>query len=353
MKVLIVGAGPTGLTAAIELARRGIIPKVIDRKSEASTLSRAVGILPSSLKALGPSGVNERLVAEGVKVSGLHIFRGSDHSVYIALTGAHPDQDFGLLALPQDRTEKALRDALEGYGGSVDYNTEITAIRQSENSVCAVTSKGDEECDTLIGADGIHSTVRKSVGIAYPGFDLSETWSIADVDAKDWAHPNSLTLSLLPGGDVVVVVPLEARRYRVVSNTEDALATLPLKLDVLNRRRQGQFKISIRQAQSYGSGRVFLAGDAAHCHSPVGGRGMNLGIADATELARRLADRTVDGYSTSRHAAGAKVLQQSERLRKFVSAPDLFRRTLARLILEAVRNSPSLKRAVARRLLDG
>jgi 2-polyprenyl-6-methoxyphenol hydroxylase-like FAD-dependent oxidoreductase len=307
-RVLIVGAGPTGLTAAVELARLGVAADVIDRKDEGSSLSRAVGILPRSLELLASSGVTERLLAEGVRLQEFRLYNGPRHAMFVPTHGAHPQHDF-VLALAQDRTEGVLRDVLTASGGSVRYGTELTGLRQDGERVVVETGDGVEsEYEIVIGADGTRSTVRKSLGLDFDGHDLPETWSIADVDAMDWPNGNALTLCLLPEGRVVVVAPLEAERFRVVSNTEDALATLPLELDVTNIRRKGQFTISIRQVAEYRIGRVYLAGDAAHCHSPVGGRGMNLGIADAAELASRLVEDRLDGYSQSRHADGAATI---------------------------------------------
>lgn len=350
--VLIAGAGPTGLTAAIELARLGLVPVVIDRKASASTLSRAVGILPSSLRLLGPSGVAERLLAEGVRVRGMRFFAGTRERMHLELSGAHPESDF-ILALAQDRTEDALRDALTRMGGSVRYGSELASVRQSDAGVVAVTSDGEElACDYLIGADGAGSATRAAVGIAFPGFDLDDTWSIADVDVADWRYPGEGTVCLLGGGEFAGLIPLEAERYRAVSSTVDALAAFPFELNVTRVRREGQFRVSVRQAESYRSGRVFLAGDAAHCHSPIGGRGMNLGIADAAELAQRLVAGTLDAYSDSRHAIGAGVIGGSERARKLITSTNPLARGFVRSALFVASHSSALRRRAARGLIS-
>ncbi len=347
MRVLIAGAGPAGLTTGVELARLGVTPTVIDRKSDASSLSRAVGISPRSLNLLGSSGVTERLLAEGVKLRAVQIYRERRRLLTMALQGAHPDHDF-MLALAQDRTEAALRDALLGMGGEVRYATELTGLSSSEDEVVVWTADGSEAAyDYVVGADGAQSTVRKALGLEFSGYDLAETWSIADVDAVGWPNPEWFTVCLVSGGRVAVVAPLEAERYRVISNTTNALETLPLDLDVTGIRREGQFTISVRQAADYGVGRVFLAGDAAHCHSPVGGRGMNLGIADAAELAARIVAGNLAGYTQSRHAAGAETIALSERARRALTSSNPLRRGLVTTLLGVLDKTPPLRRRLA------
>ena len=355
MRVLVVGAGPTGLTAAVELARRGIAVRVVDRRDARSTFSRAVGIMPRSLETLAPSGVADRLVSEGVRFRQVMIYRGNRLLLPLALEPSEVRHGYGfLLGLAQDRTEAHLAEALERLGGTVDYGVEFRDLRQDGTGVTAVLGDGSEDtCDYLIGADGVHSTVRDRLGIAFPGYDLPETWSIADVETRDWMHPQAFTACQLTGGKVVVAVPLETDRYRVISNTGDALAALPLAMDVTRVRREGQFTISIRQVETYASGRVFLAGDAAHCHSPVGGRGMNLGIADAADLARRMAEGDLAGYSAARHRDGSLTIAGSERARKLLTSTSPLTRGAFLLALKALGAFPALQRRVADTALYG
>jgi len=353
MKVLIVGAGPAGLTTAVELARRGIVSDVIDLRESGSGLSRAVGFLPASLEILEHSGVTGKLLAEGMKFRQVRFYRHSSLALALPLKGSGADDEF-ILGLAQDRTETHLRDVLSELGGTVRYGTELVDLRQDANKVTVEMRDGAKaEYDYVVGADGSRSTTRELLNIDFRGHDLPETWSIADVDAEGWPNTNSSTVCLLSGGKFVVVAPLEPQRFRLVSNTEDALAALPLKLNVTNIRRAGEFKISIRQAAQYSVGRVFLVGDAAHCHSPVGGRGMNLGIADGAELARRMVEGGLEGYGEARHKVGKEIIAGSEALRKVMTSRNPVTRFLVLAVLRTASFMPALQRQFAKKFLYG
>lgn len=351
-QILIAGAGPTGLTTGVELARRGFKVEVIDRRDAASALSRAVGILPRSLELLEASGVTGKLLAAGVKLREIRVYQHDRLKLTIPTRGAHPRYDF-ILALAQDRTEAILSEVLRELGGVIRYGTELTGFQQVGQHVEVTDQHGHQHhCDYLVGADGIRSRVRQILGMNYPGYDLPETWSIADVDAVGWPNNQAFTLCRLSRGRVAVVAPLESARFRVISNTEDALATLPLPMNITNIRRTGQFTIAIRQVPQYRVGHVFLAGDAAHCHSPVGGRGMNLGMADGAELARCLAEDDLEAYHRNRHADGQRTIALSERARKVVTTGNPLTNSLLVGALSVINVLPLLKRRLARTLLQ-
>lgn len=346
MKILIVGAGPTGLTTAIELARRGVLPTVIDRRDSASTMSRAVGITPRSLELLSHSGVASRLIEEGIAMDGLRVYYGKKLKLKMPLCSEaafYPN----LVCLAQDRTESIIADELKSYGVSVKYGVQLNELSQKPDGVLARFDNAEEEkFDHIVGADGIRSRVREQAGIAYDGIDLEKKWSIADVDLNGWQHPGCLTVVQAGSGTVAVVVPLGKSRYRVVASHEKALKAMPLKLDVAKIRREGTFTISIRIAETYSTGMIHLAGDAAHCHSPVGGRGMNLGIADAVELARRIVDDELDGYTEARHKEALVARTVTERGRKMSTGPNLARRLAFRILVTAAGILPPLRRKI-------
>ena len=208
MKVLIVGAGPTGLTAAVELARLGIIASVIDKKPNRSTLSRAVGILPNSLRLLTACGVSAKLLDQGTKIDNFIVYKASKLLATISLQQGHQTYPF-VLGLAQDKTEQVLEQVFESYGGQVDYGHELVSLNNQQNTVSVEFSDGSTRLfDFVLGADGVNSRCRQSLQLDFPGYELNERWSIADVDATNWPHPYAFTSCLLDQAKVAVVVPL-------------------------------------------------------------------------------------------------------------------------------------------------
>lgn len=346
--VLIVGAGPTGLTAAVELTRLGHQVTIIDKRPGRAQLSRAVGILPASMKILEPSGVAQSIGQEAVRFSSFAFYHEAREITRIPF-GQNTDGSDVVLGLPQDRTEAHLSEALSSANVSVAYGTAFESLKQEEDGVTASFGGTQKRFDFLLGADGVRSSVRQSLGLSYDGFEIPGKWSIADVDARDWPEPDVFKGYLIPDGNVAIVAPMTPTRFRVIASVEDALSALPVPMPVGSLHRSGAFTISVRQSPSYGNGRVYLAGDAAHCHSPAGGRGMNLGIADAADFAERLNTETLDGYSASRHQIGKKTIDFSEEMRSNIMSESPLRRKLVEMGIHVVGSVPPLARKFAQR----
>jgi len=352
MKILIIGAGPTGLSAALELAHHGTIPDLVERRTEPSQLSRAVGIMPITLARLAPYGVSEAILNEAMSIKKVSLNRGAKNLMHLDFEKTAPGQDI-MHGLPQNRTEELLHDSLVKYGGKVQYGCAVTDIETDETSATVTFCDGRQaRYDWVIAADGIGSVARQKLGIAYPGFDLPGKWSIADVDLGGDYDPDRFAAWIQghKSGAFSFVIPIEQNRARIASSTPDALAALPVDLDIKTVRRTGTFEISVRQAETYKQGRVLLAGDAAHCHSPVGGRGMNLGIGDGIAAARAILDGTTDTYSAQRHEIGADVMRKSEMGRKIVSSNNPLTKALTWCVLKAVHHVPPLQRVFLKAL---
>jgi len=351
--ILVVGAGPTGLTAAVELARRGYRPRIVDRNEGPTPLSKAVGIAPHSLELLEPSGVTERLLARAIRIPHGRLHFGGRSLGAVRFSRLRHRFNF-LLALPQSETESILAAALAGLGVTVERRTALTALKTAGDSVEAVLEgpDGREEAHyrTVYGADGVHSRVRDDLGIAFAGYTHERVWSIADAELADWPYEEGVAhLFLRDDGDVGFIIPIGPGRFRAISNTADALGRVPGGYRVARLLRSDTFHIPVKQAATYQQGPVFLGGDAAHVHSPVGGRGMNLGIEDACAFARRLAEGRLDGYTAERHPVGERWIAASERVLRAVQATHPAAVALRNLALRAVGNLAALQRPLLRR----
>ena len=352
MKILIIGAGPTGLTAALEFARQGVMVEIVDAKAGPSQLSRAVGILPNSIKILSASGASSDILDEGVKFNTVKMHYNGKAVFQLDMSHILGQESLPIL-LPQDRTETLMSEALAKLGVTVEYNQRVVDIH-TNNKKATVTFAGgaSSEYDWVVAADGVKSTVREKLGIEYSGYELSETWSIADVELEEEIDASLFSLWVIDGTyrDIFVIAPLGPKRVRLVSSTPDSLQALPIELNIKNVRRERSFKISIRQAESYVQGRVLLAGDAAHTHSPVGGRGMNLGIDDAAEAVKAILEGKTDAYSNQRRKIGARVISETEKMRKTLVSSNPVIILLLRYVFFLIRHISPLKKLVAQKM---
>jgi 2-polyprenyl-6-methoxyphenol hydroxylase-like FAD-dependent oxidoreductase len=341
MQVLVVGAGPTGLVAALALAKGGVTCRIVERRTAPSELSRAVGIMPVTIQTLRNLGAAKVIEAEAMPIRKVHLARSGRPLMQLDNTAPQYAAQT-MLGLPQNRTEEVLRDALAEKGVQVEYGLSVMDIRSTNDSADVEFSDGTtQRFDWVIGADGIGSTVRQSLGIAYPGFDLPQVWSIADVDIDGPFDEQRILLDVQqPGNAFIMVLPIEARRARIVSSTDDAIKALNYPISIAKVRRTGTFTISVRQAETYIKGRVLLAGDAAHCHSPMGGKGMNLGIADAAAAAEAILNGTTGDYSQARHAVGTRVMKNTEVGRRMVTSNAWWAKAVLRVVTKLIVTVP-------------
>ncbi len=311
VNVLVAGAGPVGLAAALELARLGQAVRIVETRSEPSTRSKAIGINARTLELLEPSGVTERLLESGLKIHRV-IFQTEDRRLFqIEFFKLQHRYNF-MLGLPQSETERTLETRLNEFGVQVERGTTFERLEQDEEHVKVSLSRhGREigvEADHLIGADGAHSTVREQLGIGFPGERMPGDWSLADV-RMDSPLDHDAANVLIQRDGMLFMIRFKEGLFRVASNRPNVLERLPEGSRVHDVLWQSDFTVSHRQVKTCNIGRVFLAGDAAHVHSPLGARGMNLGIEDATLLASAIAEGGLQEYATERHRAGASAIR--------------------------------------------
>ncbi len=333
--ILISGAGPVGLTAALELTRYGFKPTIIDNDCGPTAESRALAIHARTLDIMEPSGLTERLLAAGNRINGI-TFRDR-LKPFMALNFQElPHRYNFVLALRQAETEKILADALERNGGGVRWNTELATLsRHKDRFVCQLRAGSEGRsfaADILIGADGAHSAVRKALDIGFEGNTMSEEFGLADIVLDDWPFPPDRAVITIAGDRIAAFFPYGEGTGRFVTNHPDTLNRLPRDAKVAIVNWQSDFRISYRQVNSYQSGNAFLAGDAAHIHSPVGGRGMNLGIEDAATLAWLIKEGRTAEYTAMRHPVGKAVLRLTKlQTRQLTSSSPLTRFATLRL----------------------
>lgn len=329
--ILIIGAGPVGLAAALELARYGFEPTIVDKRTELTGDSRAVIVHSDVIRKLAPSGAAAGIFEDAIDIPNVDVFRDGKHAVRFNISKLK-DDDYRVLGIAQDCFEMHQIKALEKYGINVRRGVKCQAISQDDEKVYVKLNKENETYDYVIAADGVHSFVRRKIGIEFPGRTLPDLWSVADVNLENVSNPDHAKIYILPDGHVATAVPMGVGRYRITTNKEDAVKFLPPEINVVNVNSQGTFKIAVRQAEHYSLGRIFLAGDAAHCHSPVDGRGLNLGVGDAVELAKRFNNNTLDGYHQERSEEGKYVIKMTELIRAATTCKR-FRMRLMTLIM--------------------
>jgi 2-polyprenyl-6-methoxyphenol hydroxylase-like FAD-dependent oxidoreductase len=312
--VLICGAGPTGLTAALYLAQRGLQVQIFDRSLARSSKSKAIGVQPGTLElldvAIGPA-LTAEMTASGIWVKSLHLHTQTKTVDVqpIEVASRYPS----ILLLPQDQTERILEENLERLGVKVLRQHDMAALEQNAGAVRARMSNGRElSAQLFIGADGPHSVTRQALGIEFPGGSYQGLFALADLRAHAAWSPGSIHAYASAHGAAACFPLPQAGQYRVIlipkstppdTPTEltferfqqEAKAYFPNEIRFSDPTWLSRFYVHHRLAGSFGRGRIFIAGDAAHIHSPVGAQGMNTGIHDAINLGHKMVQVLKEG----------------------------------------------------------
>ena len=368
--VLIVGAGPTGLTLAASLIARGVDVVVVDRLESGANTSRAAAVNARSLEVLEELDVSRRLVESGLTAPRFVMREGAQTLISVDFSSLPTRYPYTLM-ISQADTEQILEERLNELGGKVIRPKTVSHIAQDATGVTATFDDGDAiRARYLVGADGMHSTVRQHAEIGFSGGEFAESFALVDVRVAGRAPRDEVTLFY--GNDGLnVLAPLPGGVFRIVAPAADAPKepTAEFAQRLLDTRGFGpgrtqvtelvwgsRFRIQHRVADSYRAGRLLLAGDAAHVHSPAGGQGMNLGITDAvalsaalTEALRDGSDAALDRYSEIQRGRAEQVLKLTGRLTKVSTMPRPLR-PVRNSVMRLAAHSPAFRRQLAWRL---
>ncbi|MGE0814025.1 MAG: FAD-dependent monooxygenase [Vicinamibacterales bacterium] len=353
LDVLIVGAGPTGLSLAVQLARWGLRFRIVDALTSRHTESRALAVHARTLELLDTIGVAETLVARGRRALRVQVYPGMGPPVVLALADvpvAGTRFPF-VLFVSQAETEAVLAAWLDARAVTVDRGCRASVEAEDDDAVrCRLTHADRDELVTaryVVGCDGAHSTVRHAAGVAFEGDAYPQSFMLADLEADDRLAPDAAHVFLGMGGGLGLLPLGRPRTWRAIAvgvpeaadvpepDPGRELATLQAFAAATTGRSLGlhdvawitRFRLHHRQAASYRRGPFLLAGDAAHIHSPAGGQGMNTGIQDAWNLGWKLglvcggraSDALLDSYHDERWPVGRFLLRFTDRLFGFAT----------------------------------
>ena len=341
--VLISGAGPVGLTMANELVRHGISVRIVDKSAERTDKSKALVLWSRTLELFDHAGYVDPFLAAGIQAHGAQMSNGKDVIARISLDDIESVYPYALM-IPQSDTERVLEEQLAKRGVKVERTVGLESFTDQGNQVQAVLRKTSGESETLtadwlIGCDGAHSTVRHGLGFTFDGTTQPSDWYLADGHISGLEPQDRLHIFWHKDG-ILAFFPITEGRWRVIADLgpakgdahcpdptlQEVQALITLRgtdgIVIKDAYWLAAFRINERKVSQYGRGRAFLAGDAAHIHSPAGGQGMNTGMQDAFNLAWKLSlviggvckPTLLDSYSVERSAVGDMVLRNAGRL---------------------------------------
>jgi 2-polyprenyl-6-methoxyphenol hydroxylase-like FAD-dependent oxidoreductase len=343
LPVLIAGAGPVGMTMASELARYGIKLRIIDKAAQRTDKSKALVLWSRTLELLDRGGGSAPFLNAGFNVDAVNFISRDKTVGRVSMKNVQSPYPYALM-LPQSETERLLEERLRDLGVAVERQVELATFTSRSDGVDAVLrhANGHEEtvsADWLLGCDGAHSAVRHGLKAQFTGETMNSDWMLADVHMTGYPYPDTEASVHWHHDGAFVIFPISPGRYRVLADlpmtaeTQPPTPTLEQVQAIIDRRGPSGmkafdpiwlagFRINGRKVSDYRWGRVFLAGDAAHVHSPAGGQGMNTGMQDAFNLAWKLAlvihktchESLLDSYSPERSAIGDEVLKSAARL---------------------------------------
>jgi len=374
--VLIVGAGPVGLFLANECARRGLRHRLIEARSVQSVHSKALAIFPRTLEIFDMAGVVEPFLEEANRVTAVSVIAHGRQLAHMRF--APEDSPYKFIAMvPQNVTEMLLARELRRRGGDVEYETRfVAADQQGEFVQVTLDRKGERatlRASFVIGCDGAHSSVRHALGLHLEGGEYETPFMLADIETNEELPADEMQLCPSEHGPLAIF-PMSTSRRRIVATIDQAQGDAPsleLVRELLRQRAprgiearslywSSYFKIHHRSVAQLRLGRVFLAGDAAHIHSPFGGQGMNTGLHDAWNLAWKLDlvqrghgnASLLDSYGAERIPVIRDVIHTTDLLTKVMGTPNRFAQAMRDTIIPMVSRLSPFQHAFVQKLSE-
>jgi len=374
--ILIVGAGPVGLFLANECARRNLRWRIVETHPSQSLHSKALAIFPRTLEIFDMAGVVQPFLQVANRVTSVAMIT---HGHTLAQMPFKPEETpYPFVAMvPQDVTEKILAEELQHKGGKVEYETTLVSARQESDFVEATLDRRGERTTVrsafLVGCDGAHSAVRKSINIPLEGGEYADAFMLADIETNEALAADELQLCPSEFGPAAIF-PMSSTRRRLVATIKQqegeapslelvrkVLAErAPAGIEALSLHWSSYFHIHHRHAAKLRVGRIFIAGDAAHIHSPFGGQGMNTGLHDVWNLVWKLdlfvrrhgTEQLLESYSAERLPVIANVIATTDRLTKVMGTPSRFAQTLRNAVIPMVSRLAPFQHAFVQRLSE-
>jgi 2-polyprenyl-6-methoxyphenol hydroxylase-like FAD-dependent oxidoreductase len=372
--VLIVGAGPVGLFLANECARRGLQWRLIEARSSQSVHSKALAIFPRTLEIFDMAGVVAPFLETANRVTSVAVLAHGRTLAHLRFAPEESPYPF-IAMVPQNVTESLLVQELRRKGAGIEYETTFVAADQQDDCVSVTVDYRGEpttlRASFVVGCDGAHSAVRHLLNIPFEGAVYDASFMLADVQTNDTLPPDELQLCPSECGPVAIF-PMSATRRRIVATIEHPEGDAPslnLVQKILGQRApsgiearalhwSSYFRIHHRQVARLGIGRIFIAGDAAHIHSPFGGQGMNTGLHDVWNLVWKLDlflhgrgnERLLDSYSAERLPVIKQVIETTDFLTKVLGTPHRFAQALRDTVIPMVSRLAPFQHAFVQRL---
>ncbi|HET6992149.1 MAG TPA: FAD-dependent monooxygenase [Bacteroidia bacterium] len=324
-EILIVGAGPSGLSVAIFLSELGYHPRIIDKKPVISDYSKALAVNPRTLEIFDEFNLTERFLQNGRKLIGVNFWKNEKFIFRNDFQKVKHKYPF-LLIQPQKESEQMLLEELSDRKINVEYSAQFDLFEQNGKEYISTFTNGDKEFQTsdyIIGADGAHSVIRKQLQIEFEGLRYKDTWELYDVELDTPFPKNEAQIKVLDKGGMIII-PIKENLWRVAGNLKNLLSYLPKNTIPGKIIWESKFNISHNLARSLVRDNVVLIGDAAHLHSPIGGRGMNLGIEDAYFVSKLIKNNRLNEYDKLRMNYLRKTVNRINNITQFVASDSGF-----------------------------